>query len=85
MQQELEMLILSLTNENYKEHFRTGFDMISAFKKVGGNQQEVYDKLLPLFNKYQEIDEQKTALAGDWLDCICGWVGNKDWYIWNEQ
>lgn len=84
LQQELEKLISDVTNENYQEQFSAGFKLISAYKKSGGDQQETYDKLMPLFNKYQDMHEQKSALMGDWLDCICGWVGNKDWYIWNK-
>lgn len=85
LQKELERLVSGLADGNYKEQFKTGFDIISNFKKLGGSQKEAYNKLLPLFNEYQETDEQKAALMGDWLDCICGWVGNKDWYIWREQ
>lgn len=83
LKKELENLVSHLTNENYQAQFKAGFDMISEFKNAGGNRKELYDKLLPLFNETQEIDELKADLIGDWLDCICGWVGNKDWDIWN--
>lgn len=84
LQHKLTDLIENLTEENYQEHFKAGYHLIVDHKRNGGEQQETYDKLLPLFSHYQDINEQKCALIGDWLDCICGYVGNKEWYVWSE-
>jgi len=79
----IETLVIGLTDNDYKGRFKKGVALISEYKNNGGRQDIAYDKLRPLFVKYQETDEQKTDLIGDWLDCICGWVGNKEFSIWN--
>jgi hypothetical protein len=82
---ELENLAFNLTDSNYKDQFKMGFDFICEYKNGGGEQKIAYDKLIPLFVKYQEMNEQKSDLIGDWLDCICGWIGKEKFSIWEQH
>jgi len=78
----IEILIVGLTGDDYNERFKKGLALITEYINNGGEQKAAYDKLNLLFEKYQDIDEQKSDLIGDWLDCICGWIGNKEFAVW---
>ena len=85
LQQNIEMLAIALDAKNYQEQFKKGFQLISDYKNCGGIQQEAYDTLLVLSEKYrEEANQEPFDLICDWLDCICGWIGNKDLHIFNE-
>ena len=86
LQQNIEMLAITLNGENYQEQFKKGFRLIVDYKSCGGIQQEAYDTLLVLSKKYrEEATGEQFDLICDWLDCICGWIDNKDLHIFNKQ
>ena len=84
LMKNLEMLVSHLDEKNVQGQFEKGFHWIVEYKNCGGSKQESYDTLLSLAKKYRDEYELMFDLIGDWLDCISGWVGNKDYQIWNE-
>lgn len=79
--------ILTVNNSSWdKELFQKGFMIVTQYKKEGGEQQEAYNTLHVLYQKYaeQEIDETKMDYVADLLDCVCGWVGNEQYKIWDK-
>ena len=89
LQERLESLILTLSDVNFEVQFRMGLQALVDYKKAGGSQQDIWDKLYPLHMKWVYVEEkhlnefeQKSDLIGDWLDCICGNVGNRYYSIW---
>jgi len=84
LRQNIEMLAIVLEEDNYQERFKKGFQLIVDYKNCGGIQQEAYNTLLVLSEKYRErATDEPFDLICDWLDCICGWIGNKDLHIFN--
>ena len=70
--------ILTVNNASWdKNLFQKGFMIVTQYKKEGGEQQEAYNTLHVLYQKYAEqtVDETKMDYIADLLDCICGWVG----------
>lgn len=78
--------ILTVNNSSWdKDLFQKGFMIVTQYKKEGGEQQGAYNTLHVLYQKYaeQEVDETKMDYVADLLDCICGWVGNEQYKIWD--
>ena len=70
--------ILTVNNDSWdKDLFQKGFMIVTQYKKEGGEQQEAYNTLHVLYQKYAEqtVDETKMDYIADLLDCICGWIG----------
>ena len=82
--QNLEMLALALDEKTGKSSSEKGFHLIVDYRNCGGSKQETYDALLPLSIKHQDENENQYDLICDWLDCICGWIGNKKLRVWDE-
>jgi len=79
----LEMLALTIDEKDWQEQFKKGVHLIVDYKNCGGGKQEAYDALLPLSVKYRDENENQYDLICDWLDCICGWIGNKNFHVWD--
>jgi hypothetical protein len=72
-------------NENYIELINKCREIIIEYKNNNGTQREAYSTLLELYKLYDKTNmEEKYNLAGDILDIIVGYIGNKEMLIWEE-
>ena len=78
---DLQFICEQLNNENYSELFTKGREKIVEFKTNGGEKEITYNTTNELRLKYEDIDEYKTWLVEDWLDCIIGGYGGQN-IIW---
>jgi len=84
----LEKLRCELThdNETYCRLFKEGHKLLSAYKTNGGTQANAFNTVCHIYldnrRKGGDLEEYREDLIGDWLDCLCGWFGNKDIVIW---
>ena len=85
LREEIEALADGLSPRNYSEQVEKGFQILVRYKENGTSQKEAEETLMPLFGKYKFTAELKFGFIGDLLDCIVGWVGNRNWYIYNGQ
>lgn len=66
--------------------FQKGVMIVMQYKEEGGEQQEAYDTLHSLYKNYanNKEDEAKMDYVADLLDCVCGWIGNEQYKLWNK-
>lgn len=79
--------IQSANNSNWDINlFQKGIMIVIQYKEEGGEQQEAYDTLHSLYKKYakNKEDETKMDYVADLLDCICGWIGSKQYKLWDK-
>lgn len=79
--------IQSANNSNWDINlFQKGIMIVIQYKEEGGEQQEAYDTLHSLYKNYakNKEDETKMDYVADLLDCICGWIGSKQYKLWDK-
>ena len=60
-------------------------EILNEYKNNGGTQQKAYNTIIKLYKLYDENKmESKYDFIGDVLDIIAGYIGNKEWLIWEE-
>jgi len=84
---QLMELCYKLTNSNevYCQLFSRGHELLSKYKMTGGSQANAFNTVMHLYLNNRrtgsELTEYREDLISDWLDCMCGWVGNRT-VIW---
>jgi hypothetical protein len=72
-------------NSNYISIYKQIHKIIKEYKNQEGTQRKAYDTIMELHKLYTEQDmEEKIDFAADVLDMIVGWIGNKEYLIWEE-
>lgn len=86
--QTLENVCDQLQDDNkvYYHLFSLGFEHLKAYKQAGGTIENAYNTIHSLYLDNRErqglLCEYKEDLLADWLDCICGFVGNPQLRLW---
>ena len=77
---------LSDNSEGYSHIFSDGYKLLSDYKAGGGTQGNAFNTVHHLYMDNRraggESAECREDLIGEWLDCLCGWIGNYDLVIW---
>jgi hypothetical protein len=78
--------IIDENNElNNKDILWKSRGKVVEYKNNGGDQKMAYKTLHELYILYDKTnEEEKRDFVADILDIIVGWIGNKDWLIWEE-
>jgi hypothetical protein len=82
-----EILTLSdkINKMNFQEKISEGRDCVVKYKLQGGTQQKAYDTIFAIYLVYQELDNDSVSdWVADIMDCIVGFVGNKNWCVWDK-
>ena len=72
-------------SEIYYNLFRKGHNIIVEYKNSGGTEGNAYNTIYSLYlnnrEKNDALCEYREDLITDWLDCVCGYIGNPEWKI----
>lgn len=81
--QEIESLCAKLVEGTmpYEHLLMEAVSVIKRYKDLGLSCQEAYDMIEPIFRHCPDGSSQ-VEFIGDILDCICGYVGNKEYQIY---
>jgi len=64
---------------------RKCWEKLVEYKENGGSQQLAYERLHELYELYGTAnEEEKQDFVADILDIVVGFIGNRDWLIWEE-
>lgn len=78
---EIKQLLTAITEENYYDYGKQGYDILVRIHDLGIPQERVYNVFFEHYNSLQ------NGLSKDWfadmLDYICGWC-NPEKCIWKE-
>ena len=76
---------LENNSEIYYDLFQKGHSIIVEYKNDEGTQGNAYNTIFCLYlnnrEKNDNLCEYREDLIADWLDCICGYIGNTKWKI----
>ncbi|MCL1987330.1 MAG: hypothetical protein FWG64_05095 [Firmicutes bacterium] len=60
-------------------------EKLVEYKENGGSQQLAYEMLHELYKLYGTVnEEEKQDFVADILDIVVGFIGNRDWLIWED-
>lgn len=83
---EIQQIISFFNGVNFNELTKQGHACLIAYKNIGVSQQEAYGAMHFISQIYQTLDiEKKNDLLDEFLDYICGYIGNKKYWIWNNR
>ena len=82
LNQKLVDVVEQLENDNkiYCDLFAKGHQIIVEYKNSGGTEENAYNTIYCLYlnnrEKNDSLCEYREDLIADWLDCVCGFIGN---------
>ncbi|WP_143006870.1 hypothetical protein [Paenibacillus tianmuensis] len=80
---ELEHLPLQLNDQNYHPLLKQGYNYLVLLRDSGLDEQRVYKRLVA---RHQNLaNEKQQDFMAELLDCVCGFVGNQNYYIWRQD
>ncbi len=79
---QIKQLSTTVTDENYYDYDKQGYDILIKIKELGVEQEQAYNLLFKYHNSLQD------GLSKDWiadmLDYVCGWCALQR-YIWGNR
>lgn len=79
---QIKQLATVVTDENYNEYSKQGYDILMRIHDSGMTQNQVYSIFFQYYNRLED------GLSKDWfaemLDYLCGWC-DPEKYIWKNN
>ena len=79
---QIKQLATIVTDENYNEYSKRGYDILMRIHDLGITQDQAYSTFFYYYNSLQ--DGLSKEWIADMLDYISGWC-NPEKYIWKNM